>query len=117
MADADEEYNTRYGGYRGYAMAYERVKLIPRHVLDVDLRAMVLAAGATDVEGAVDHLLRRFLRVPVTEPGRRALVDYLAAELDSTGLDEEAEGAPAKVEKALRSTLYLVFSSPEYQLG
>ena len=117
MADADEEYNTRYGGYRGYAMAYERVKLIPRHVLDVDLRAMVLAAGATNVEGAVDHLLRRFLRVPVTEPGRRALVDYLAAELDSTGLDEEAEGAPAKVERALRSTLYLVFSSPEYQLG
>ncbi len=117
MADADEEYNTRYGGYRGYAMAYERVKLVPRHVLDVDLRAMVLAAGATDAAGAVDHLLRRFLRVPVTEPGRRALVDYLAAELDSTGLDEEAEGAPAKVERALRSTLYLVFSSPEYQLG
>ena len=117
MADADEEYNTRYGGYRGYAMAYERVEMIPRHVLDIDLRAMVLAAGATDAESAVDHLLRRFLRVPVTEPGRRALVDYLAAELDSTGLDQEAEGAPGKVEKALRSTLYLIFSSPEYQLG
>ena len=29
----------------------------------------------------------------------------------------DAEGAPGKVEKALRSTLYLVFSSPEYQLG
>ena len=117
MADADEEYNTRYGGYRGYLAAYGRVKLVPRHVLDVDLRAMVLSAGATDADGAVDHLLRRFLRVPVTGPGRGALVDYLAAELDSTGLDEEAEGAPGKVEKALRSTLYLVFSSPEYQLG
>ena len=117
MADADEEYNTRYGGYRGYAMAYERVKLIPRHVLDVHLRAMLLAAGTTDAESAVDHLLLRFLRVPVTEPGRGALVDYLAAELDSTGLDEEAEGVSAKVEKALRSTLYLIFSSPEYQLG
>ena len=117
MADADEEYNTRYGGYRGYAMAYERVKPIPRHHLDVDVRAMVLAAGATDAAGAVDHLLHRFLRVRLTEPGRRALVDYLEAELDSTGLDEEAEGAPERVEEALRSTLYLVFSSPEYQLG
>ena len=117
MADADEEYNTRYGGYRGYAMAYERVKLIPRHVLDVDLRAMVLAAGATDAEGAVDHLLRRFLRAPVTGPGRRALVDYLESELDSTRLDAVAESAPERVEKALRSTLYLIFSSPEYQLG
>ena len=117
LADADEEYNTRYGGYRGYAMAYERVKLIPRHVLDVDLRTIVLAAAATDAEGAVDHLLRRFLRVPLTDAGRGALVDYLAAELDSAALDEDAEGAPEKVEEALRSTLYLIFSSPEYQLG
>ena len=117
MADADEEYNTRYGGYRGYAMAYERVKLIPRHVLDVDLRTMVLAAGGTGAEGAVDHLLRRFLRVPLTDAGRGALVDYLAAELDSVALDEDADGAPEKVEEALRSTLYLIFSSPEYQLG
>ena len=54
---------------------------------------MVLAAGATNVEGAVDHLLRRFLRVPVTEPGRRALVDYLAAELDSTGLGRRSGGS------------------------
>ncbi len=117
LADADEEYNTRYGGYRGYAMAYERVRLIPRHVLEVDLRAMVLEAGATDAESAVDHLLRRFLRAPLTEAGRGALVDHLAAELDSIALDEEAEGAPAEAGRALRSTLYLIFSSPEYQLG
>jgi hypothetical protein len=117
MADADEEYNTRYGGYRGYVVAYERVKLVPRHVLDVDVRAIVLAAGATDAEGAVDHLLHRFLRVPLTGQGRAALVRHLERELKSTGLDAQAPGAPEKVEEALRSTLYLVFSSPEYQLG
>ncbi len=117
MADADEEYNTRYGGYRGYAMAYERVKLIPRHVPDVDLRAMVLTAGASDAESAVDHLLHRFLRTPLTGAGRSALVDYLAAQLDSAALDTDAAGVPEKVEEALRSTLYLIFSSPEYQLG
>ncbi len=117
MADADEEYNTRYGGYRGYAMAYERVKLIPRHVPDVDLRAMVLTAGASDAKSAVDHLLHRFLRTPLTGAGRSALVDYLAAQLDSAALDTDAAGVPEKVEEALRSTLYLIFSSPEYQLG
>ena len=117
LADADEEYNTRYGGYRGYAMAYERVKLIPRHVPDVDLRAMVLTAGASDAKSAVDHLLHRFLRVPLTGAGRSALVEYLAAELDSAALDTDAAGVPEKVEEALRSTLYLIFSSPEYQLG
>ncbi|MYF97030.1 MAG: DUF1800 domain-containing protein [Holophagales bacterium] len=117
LADADEEYNTRYGGYRGYVVAYERVKLVPRHVLDVDVRGMVLAAGATDAGGAVDHLLHRFLRVPLTEQGRAALVRHLERELESTGLEAQAPGATGKVEEALRSTLYLVFSSPEYQLG
>ncbi len=117
MADADEEYNTRYGGYRGYVVAYERVKLVPRHALDVDVRAMVLASGAADAEGAVDHLLHWFLRVPLTGRGRAALVRHLERELDTTGLDAEAPEARAKVETALRSTLYLVFSSPEYQLG
>ena len=117
LADADEEYNTRYGGYRGYVVAYERVKLVPRHVLDVDVRSIVRAAGAADAEAAVDHLLLRFLRVPLTEQGRAALVRHLERELDSTALADEAEGALEKVEEALRSTLYLVFSSPEYQLG
>ena len=117
LADADEEYNTRYGGYRGYVVAYERVKLVPRHVLDVDVRDLVLAAGATDAEGAVDHLLHRFLRVPLTGQGRAALVRHLERELESTGLEAQAPGASEKVEEALRSTLYLVFSSPEYQLG
>ncbi len=117
LADADEEYNTRYGGYRGYVVAYERVKLVPRHVLDVDVRAMVVAAGATDAEAAVDHLLHRFLRVPLTEQGRAALVRHLERELESTSLEAQGQGATGKVEEALRSTLYLVFSSPEYQLG
>ncbi len=117
MADADEEYNTRYGGYRGYAMAYERVKPVPRHVLDVDLRAMVLAAGASDAGEAVDHLLDRFLRAPLSEAGRLALVDYLGAELGAAGLGDRSGAAPERVEQALRSTLYLIFSAPEYQLG
>ena len=30
MVDRDEDYNTRYGGYRGYMMAFERTKPIPR---------------------------------------------------------------------------------------
>ena len=30
MVDRDEDYNTRYGGYKGYLLAFERTKLIPR---------------------------------------------------------------------------------------
>ena len=35
MADRDEDYNTRYASYRGYLMAFERTKPIPRRVADV----------------------------------------------------------------------------------
>ena len=101
MADADEDYNTRYGGYRGYVMAYERVKLVPRHVPELNLTEMV--ADAEMSAEAVDHLLRRFLRAPL-DPADR---DRLVAHLEQSAGDEEA----------LRSVLYLILSSPEYQLG
>ena len=40
MVDRDEDYNTRYGGYKGYLLAFERTKLIPRSPATIDLTAM-----------------------------------------------------------------------------
>ena len=40
-ADRDEEFNTRYGSFRGWQMAIERVKPIPRDTAQIDLAAMV----------------------------------------------------------------------------
>ena len=34
MVDRDEDYNTRYGGYKGSLLAFERTKLIPRRPAD-----------------------------------------------------------------------------------
>ena len=45
MVDRDEDYNTRYGGWAGYQIAFKRTKLIPRQPVSIDLVAMV-AAGA-----------------------------------------------------------------------
>ena len=113
LADADEDYNTRYGGYRGYLMAFERVKLVPRHAIGVSLSALVERARATDPEGAVDHLLARFLRVNLGEADRSQLVDFLKDRIGS----DELGGRSARVEDALRGVLYVILSSPEYQLG
>ena len=113
LADADEDYNTRYGGYRGYVMAFERVKLVPRHAIGVSLSALVERAGATEPEGAVDHLLARFLRVNLGEADRSQLVDFLKDRIGS----DELGGRSARVEDALRGVLYVILSSPEYQLG
>ncbi len=111
MADADEDYNTRYGGYRGYVMAYERIKLVPRHSADFDLTSMVRSAGAESAAEAVDHLLMSFLRAPLHTDSRQALVVFLEQRLGSAVLKG------AEVETALRSVLYLILSAPEYQLG
>lgn len=111
MVDADEDFNTRYGVYRGYLMAHERVKIVPRHTAQLNLRSIVQSAGAETPTEAVDHLLTRFLRVPLGADDRQALVAHLEERLGSTTLIDDA------AEDALRSVLYLIFSSPEYQLG
>ncbi len=113
LADADEEYNTRYGGYRGYVLAYERIKPVPRHAADFQLAAMVRASGAETATNAVDHLVKRFLRAPLADADRRVLADLLADRIGSHALGHER----AELEAALRAVLYVVLCSPEYQLG
>jgi uncharacterized protein (DUF1800 family) len=112
MVDRDEDYNTRYGGYKGNLLAFERVKLIPRRTADLSLTAMIEAAGATTVEQVVDHFVLRFLRVTLADRQRAVLVDFLRDKLGSSGVHRGEA-----LEPALRELLYLVLSAPEYQLG
>jgi hypothetical protein len=112
QVDRDEDYNTRYASYRGYLMAFERTKPIARRVADIDLTAMVAAAHAKTVDDAVDAFIRRFLRVPVARKDRTVLVEFLR---DALGTSELRQSD--KLEPALRELLYLVLSTPEYQLG
>ena len=113
LADRDEDYNTRYGGYMGYVIAFERLVPIPRRVADLDLVKLLGDAGASSVEDAVDHLLHRFLRVELSEADRGVLVDFLRDEL---GVDRVEDATP-QTESALRALLYLIVSTPEYQLA
>ncbi len=112
MADRDEDYNTRYGGYKGNADAFARTKAIPRRTAAIDLTSMVKAAGADTVEKAVDHFIDRFLRVTLAQKDRAILVDFLRGTLGT-----DAVRPSEKLEDALRELLYLVLSTPEYQLG
>ena len=113
LVDRDEEYNTRYGGYMGYVMAFDRLIPIPRATADLDLVGLVTAEDATTAEAIVDHFVRRFLRVPVDDAARAVLVERLRQDL---GGDRLPPPGP-RVEGALRSLLYLVLSAPEYQLA
>ena len=112
MADRDEDYNTRYASYRGYTIAFERTKPIPRRVADVNLTAMVKSANAGTADAVVDHFVRRFLSVPLVSKDRAVLVDFLRNKLGTSAIQPGDA-----LEPALRELLYLVLSTPEYQLG
>ncbi len=113
LADRDEAFNTRYGSYRGWQMAMERVKPIPRTTARLDLARMVLHAHLETPEQVVDYLARRFLAVPLQEDVRHRLAEFLTAELGTANV----EAAATYLEEPLRMLLHVMLSLPEYQLG
>jgi hypothetical protein len=112
-ADRDEDFNTRYGSFRGSQMAIERVKPIPRDTAQINLSRMVLDAKLQNTTQVVDYLIRVFMRVPPGEDVRRKLAVFLSKELGTT----EIAVAQTYMEASLRLVLHLIMSQPEYQLA
>ncbi len=113
LADRDEEFNTRLASYRGWQMAIERVKPVPRTLARLQLGPLVQADGAKTASQAVDALLRRFVVVSVAPATRARLVAFLERELGTTDL----QAARSYLDEPLRQTLHLILALPEYQLG
>lgn len=113
LADRDEEFNTRYGSFRGWQMAIERVKPISRHTARINLSEMVLEQGIESTSEAVDYLLGRFMRVQPDSQTRAMLVNFLSEDLGTTDIN----AAQSYMEDSLRLLLHLIMSQPEYQLS
>jgi hypothetical protein len=64
------------------------------------------------VDEVVDHLLHRFVSVKLGEKDRALLVGFLREKLGSSTVRPSDT-----LESSLRELLYLVLSTPEYQLG
>ena len=116
-ADRDEDFNTRYGSFRGWQMAIERVKPIPRDTAQVNLsqHGAGRSTSRTPTQ-VVDYLIHRFMRVPPGDDARQKLVAFLNKELGTTDIAvaqtyhgrPAAAGAapdhePARVSVGLRS--------------
>lgn len=112
-ADRDEDFNTRYGSFRGWQMAIEKVKPIPRDIAAVDLSRMVLDQHPRNTTQVVDYLIHRFLSVPPDEGTRQKLIAFLNKELGTADIAV----AQTYLEDPLRLVLHLIMSQPEYQLG
>ena len=112
-ADRDEEFNTRYGSFRGSQMAIERVKAIPRDTAQINLSRMVLNADLQNTTQVVDYFIHRFLRVPPGGEARQKLIAFLNKDLGTPDISV----ARTYMEQSLRLLLHLIMSQPEYQLG
>jgi hypothetical protein len=113
QADRDEDFNTRLASYHAWRKAIEKVKPIPRTTAQLDLSAMVRAAGCKTAREAVDHLLLRFVSVQVNTATRDSMVAMLEADLGTADLKR----ADTYMEDALRNALHVILSLPAYQLG
>ncbi|MDG2276647.1 MAG: DUF1800 domain-containing protein, partial [Pseudomonadales bacterium] len=113
LADRDEAFNTRLGSMRGWQMAIEKVRPIPRTMAAVDLAAYVQSRELGTPEQVVDNLAARFFSVTLSADTKEALAAYLVAELGSTDVLSSLSFA----EEALRKLLHRMLSLPEYQLG
>jgi len=111
-ADRDEEFNTRYGSFRGSQMAIQRVKPIPRDTAQINLSRMVLDQHLANSTQVVDYLIRRFMRVPPSDDARQKLITFLNKDLGTTDIAV----AQTYMEDSLRLVLHLIMSQPEYQL-
>jgi hypothetical protein len=113
LADRDEAFNTRYGSYRGWQMALERVLPMPRDVARLQLAQMVVDAGCATPEDVVDHLVARFWSVGIGPADRVRFAELLADELGT----RDVVAAASWLEEPLRILLHVLLSAPEYQLG
>ena len=111
--DREEDFNTRYGSYRGWQKAVEVIRPIPRTMARVDLSAMVLASDARSTAEVVDLFAQRFMSVPMASADRAAWAAFLNEQLGT----ESIERARTFMEDGLRMLLHLMLSSPDYQLN
>jgi hypothetical protein len=111
--ERDEQFNTRISGYIGWQQAARKLIPTPRHAARFDLTDMVVQSDAKTTAEAVDYLLWRMLRVPTAKATRDALVEFLTKELGTDTIGR----AKTYMEDALRMTVHLIMSTPEYQLA
>ncbi|PWT83915.1 MAG: hypothetical protein C5B57_05910 [Blastocatellia bacterium] len=110
--ERDELFNTRISGYIGWEQAARKLIPTPRQAAQFDLTQTVLESGANTTAEAVDYLMWRMLRVPTAKATRDTFVTFLTKELGTDSLDR----AKTYMEDALRMTVHLVMSTPEYQI-
>ena len=112
-ADRDEDFNTRYASFRGWQMAIQRVKAIPRDTARLNLSAMVRRNKLKTTAQTVDYFLARYMTVQPAPEVRTRLIAFLDEDLATSDMTI----ADTYMEDSLRVLSHLIMSQPEYQLS
>ena len=110
--EREELFNTRVSGYRAWAQTMQKLIPTPRGAARFNLTQIVLDSGSATTGEAVDALLGRLLRMPVSSDTRDALVALLDNELGTSDLSR----AQTYMEDPLRMVTHVIMSTPEYQI-
>ena len=113
LVNREEAFNTRYGSYRGWQMAIERVKPIERDIARLDLTSMVMSNELATPLDVVNYFSDRFLTVNLDDTTKILLAKAFETELGTS----DVLASRSVLEEPLRILLHLVLSRPEYQLG
>ena len=113
QTDRNEEFNTRFGSYRGWQMAIQRVLPIERDLPQINLTEMIVNEGLDTTEKVVKRLTRQFMSVPLSKGTYKMLEELLFEEVG----DENLLHHSSSLEAPLRTLLHAILSLPEYQLG
>ena len=111
--ERDELFNTRVSGYRAWEQAVRRLIPTPRGAARINVTQIVRDSGAATTDEAVNALLARFLRMPVSSELRGTFVGFLDEELGTSDLRR----AQTYMEDPLRMVTHLIMSTPEYQIN
>ena len=111
--ERDELFNTRVSGYRAWEQAVRKLIPTPRGAARINVTQIVRDSGAATTGEAVDALMARFLRMPVSSELRDAFVGFLDEELGTSDLSR----AQTYMEDPLRMVTHLIMSTPEYQIN
>ena len=69
--------------------------------------------NVSDASGAVDSMMKRFLRVPISGERRAEIVQFCEKQMGGSKIDYHRY----TLEKELREVLHLILSAPEYQVS
>lgn len=108
-----EDFNLFRGVFNAAVRAVAAVPAEPRRVAGFSVSTMLQGEQVIDATAAVDNLMRRFLRVPLTGERRQTLIRFLEQQNGGPQIDYSRY----RLEKDLRELLHLIMSTPEYQLS